>query len=82
LGNASHVRHGALVEFANHVVLEGVAALDLAPNLVGFAIAGVDAEHVAKALGVCDALSQVARALLEEARGDGSTISSLCGGGE
>lgn len=70
LRDAVHVGHGALVELPDDLVLEDVAALDLAARLVGGVVAGVDADDVGQALGVGDALGERDAALLEEAADD------------
>ena len=64
LRHARHLRHRTLVEVPDHVILEDVAALDLAARLIGGAIARVYADDIGEAVWVGYALEEGEAALV------------------
>jgi len=80
LGDTTHVADSAFIELSDNIVFKDVTTLYLAPSLVCFAVAGVDANHVAQAHWVGDTLGQVARALFEQAGSNRGTIGGAGGG--
>mmetsp|Transcript_26180 Transcript_26180/g.62854 ORF Transcript_26180/g.62854 Transcript_26180/m.62854 type:complete len:389 (+) Transcript_26180:247-1413(+) len=79
LGDARHVRYGALVELSHDVVLEDVTAFDLTSGFVLLAVARVDADDVREAVGIRDALREGKAALFEQARADGRAVGGVGG---
>ena len=80
LGDTCHIAYGALVEFADCLVFEDVAAFDLTAGFVFFAIARVDADDVGEAVGVEDAFGEGDAAFVEEAEADGGSVGGVGGG--
>lgn len=58
LRHAGHLGHRAFVELAHDGILKEVAALYLAADLIGLAVAGVYTGHVGQTVGVRDALRE------------------------